>query len=481
MAGERDIEQIQDHVLAERAQQGRRPAFDELYRRHASATWRLAQAVTRDPAAAGAAVAAAFAATLAGRGGSGLAPDQNLRLALLTATRHAATDPTRLPAPRSATGFDLGAKGGTVVLARSAFAELPERWRSALWLVDVEGCPVDDAAVVLEVSPAVAAPLVERARLGLQEQVLQSGLTAASPADCRRTTDRLTAYAAATLAPADATRVRRHLDRCEACRERLAVLDDLVPMLRASAAALPVLLVDEAVARWSAATIRDAGPLHLVLPGGRPVPAWAQRAAAGAVAAVVALGIAGATVLSGGRGRSADDQTRPTTAQAPLGESALGEPGLSDLILDGYGFVPPAAGAGQGGDGAGAAAPATATGAPLPRTTAPGAPSIGDPLVVQPLPRSTPPSATPPPSTTPPGSSTPPPSSGSQLTVNVGGVASVTVGETCTGAQVAGTVIGCEPPATEEPVVIGGTSAPTGGTTAPLSTVTSPLTTSLGL
>lgn len=466
MAGERDLSLIADRTLAERAQRGGRSAFDELYRRHAAASWRLAQAVTHGPGEAEAAVAGAFAATLGGRSAPGAAPDRNLRLSLLTATRHAATDPTGLPAIRSEAGrFDFGTSEPAALAARDAFEELPERWRSGLWLVDVDGCPLDDAATVLELSSGAATALVDRARLGLQEQVLQVSLGEDGPAECHRATDCLTAYTAGALAASDAGRVRRHLDRCEPCRARLAALDDLVPALRATAPALPASLATDSAARWSAALIHDAGPLHLLLPGGRPVPPWAQRAAAGAVAAAVALGIAGATVLSGGRNRSGSDQTRPATAEAPLGESALGDTGLSDLVLDGGGFVPPSAGASDAAPGTDGSTGAT-TGAPLPRTTAPDpAPSIGDALVVPRGPggsSSSPPTTTPP---TPPPPTPNPPSSSPQLTVDVGGVATVTIGETCTGAQVAGTVIGCDPPATEGPISLA--TADSGSSTLP--------------
>ncbi|MEO7429042.1 MAG: zf-HC2 domain-containing protein, partial [Acidimicrobiales bacterium] len=407
------------------------------------------------PVAASDAMAGAFGLSLARPVDAAPGAEERLRLTLLRATRIAAIDAVGALAavrnPGGLVGFEPGER--RVALVREAFHALPERWRSILWLVDVEGCTALDAARVLELAPDAVGPLLERARLGLQEQVLLSGSGDASPADCRRTTDRLTGYAAGTLAARDEARTRRHLDGCGSCRDRLAALDDLIPVLRGTAIALPILLASQAATVWSASLVRDRGPLRLGLPGGAPMPAWAQRALAGSVAALVALGITGATMLAGGRGRGARDvASRPITASGP---TVFGDQGLADLSLDGPGFVAPALSLGTASGAAAGSVDAPRSGAALPRTDGPAvADSAGSspfgPAQVDPTgPASLPPGSTPPP---------PPPATGggALVTAGVAGVASVTVGDACSGGQVLGNAIGCAPPASSDPVTVDG-------------------------
>lgn len=443
MAAARDLRLVTDRALGDNARRGDRAAFDELYRRHAPAAWRLALAVARHPDAARAAVASAFALTLGRVGELEHRGDERLRIAILRATRRAAADavtPLITLRPDDST-FDLVAGEPRVALVRQSFEALPERWRSILWLADVEGCALADAARVLEVQPAAAASLLARARLGMQEQVLLSAQSGPTPAECRRTADRLTGYATAELEERDEARVRKHLDTCAACRDRLAALDDLIPVLRTTAVVVPLALAQDAAAAWSSALVRDRGPLGLGLPGGQPVPVWAQRALAGAVAALVALGITGATLSTnrkGGGGR--DVATRPV---AVAGETALGDSGLSDLVLDVPRTVMLAGPTGLG------AIPAPAARSnqrdPLPRTTladTSSGPTAGGSITA-------PPQAPPVDS----GGST---TDDALATLGIGGVGAVSVGGSCNGGQLFGQEMGCQPAPSNDPVSIGG-------------------------
>lgn len=455
MVAQRNIELWADRVLADSARRGGRAELDELYRRHASAAWRLAVTVTRHPGAAEIAVANAFATTLGGAIAARLpehpplagASDERLRLTLLRATRRAAVAAVGQDTPaRPASGalsFEAGDQRSTLV--EQSFDALPERWRSILWLVDVEGCSPYDAARVLELAPENAIPLLDRARLGLREQVLHVGSKGPIASDCRRSTDHLSAYLTRTLPERDEVRVRTHLDGCGSCRDRLAALDDLPHLLRGAALALPVLLDHDTAQRWSASLVRTTGRLHLALPNGKPMPVWAERAAAGTLAAIIALGITGATMITG-RG-TAPESAAPAFGLVD-GESALGVPGLSDLVLDGSG-IPSAAMIGSGIVLYPANRGSTGSGASLPR-------SDGENASAPLAPRTGPGS---PGHNTAPGSSTAPPASSASsdqiATINLGGVVGVTVGEGCTGAQISGNAIGCAPPETEEPVTVG--------------------------
>ncbi|MEX2293546.1 MAG: zf-HC2 domain-containing protein [Acidimicrobiales bacterium] len=433
MAAYLDLDLQPDDALVQSARTGDRRAFDELYRRHATASWGLALAVTRDPLAAETAVAGGFAHTLARAGHTEPgASTPRAGVALLRATRRAAIDatPAQVADGSGGTVLDLKATSPRVATIRAAFDALPERWRSVLWLVDVQGGDVEDVAQVVDVTPGSAGALLERARLGFQEQVLLTGLRRSSPHDCRRTTDRLTAYASGALGERDAARIRTHLDGCAGCRGRLAALDDLVPVLRGTLLALPLLLADGAATRWARSLTRNLGPLRLGMPGGEPMPPWAQRTFAGAVAAFVALGIAGATLVAGrGQGSGRDVVARPAN-----GESALGEPAPTDLDGDPLSSLPTSP------PGVTRATPAAEIGGAvaLPRTD--GSLGVVPDVAGPPDPTAPPPVA--------------PDDAGQVLTVDIPGVVGITFGDDCTGAQVLGTAVGCPPPAGDGPLTL---------------------------
>lgn len=443
---DRSIEQQDDGALAAKARMGSRPAFDTLYARHALRTWRVALAVSRHPGAAAAAVTHAFSVTLARSGDLRCVADAATRLSLLRAVRRAAIDevgPSAAARPAHGT-LDLGGVDRRGTRVRGAFDTLPERWRSALWLVDVEGETTADAAVVLEMAPAALASLLDRARLGLREQVLCAGLRRPSPAACRNTTDSLTGYARGSLNPTTEALVRAHLDGCPECRDRLGAIDDLIPVLASATFPPSITLVEEARGRWLSALVRTPGRLQLGLPGGWPMPAWAERAFAGSIAAVLTLGLTAATMLASRGGGSPALDVRPPVVAEAVDQAPVTIP--SDLSWDQIsGFGNPALGS-VSGPGAGVTA-----GAPLPRSTT--APSTTPPST--PLSDSAPggPSLAPP----PPGSVPTPPVDQGAASVVVEGVGGVVVGDSCTGAELLGNGMGCEPPASDEPVSVGGT------------------------
>lgn len=456
MAAVQDRHLLADHVLAASARRGVRAAFDELYRRHGLAAWRLALVVTRDASDATEAVANGFASTFAKSSDPELdVAGESLRVALLRSTRRSAIDVVSQRSPDSpprSEALVLDAVEPRVAVIRRAFGELPERWRSVLWLVEVDGVTPAEAAQVIHVAPTAVTPLLERAHRGFQEQVLLIAIGASSPAPCRRTSDRLTDYRAGSLAEADEAQVRSHLDGCGSCRARLASLDDVIPVLRSAGQPLPVAVADLAAARWSAALVVDSGPLHLVLPGGQPMPVWAQRAFAGVVAGVVALGITGATMIAGrGRGGGREVVARPQLAG---GESAAGIPDLSDLDFDGSGLdlptTPPASGS---------SSPSARTAAPLPRTSGAPAAAIVDTPVAAAGPAPTqggssgggPVQPAPAPDAGPPSDAP----SNDSVTVAVDGLGWVTIGPDCQGGELLGQGGGsCEAPATDDPVTV---------------------------
>ncbi|HVL53782.1 MAG TPA: sigma-70 family RNA polymerase sigma factor, partial [Vitreimonas sp.] len=262
--GQTAEQEATDASLVARATAGDLAAFGELYRRHVDAAWRVALAVTTNPDDAADAVSDAFTRVFQALPERLYAADHFLPY-LLAAVRNAAIDVLRRggrqqPSEAAEDREWPTLNGGPVdflladedasMVAR-AFRSLPERWRSVLWLTEVEQIPARDAAMLLGVSPNGVAQLAVRARAGLRERYLQAHLRQNDVRlGCRHTVDRLGAYAAGGLAPRDVAKVDQHLAGCDPCRARLADLQDLAPSLRRSVLPLPAGLAALALAEW---------------------------------------------------------------------------------------------------------------------------------------------------------------------------------------------------------------------------------------
>ena len=252
---------------------------------------------------------------------------QLLRSARETAVDHA----SRIEAPAGLEAISTTRHTDTL----RAFDLLPERWRIALWLDQIEGIGVSTTAAVLGATEQTTAELTTRALAGLREQLAHLLVSPDLHADCRQTTSRLGGYVARALPSRDTIRSRRHLDRCEACRARLDMLDDVTPHLRRVLPPLPDRVESLALGAWLAHTHEGAGPIGLRMPGGAMAPAWLERSLAGATAAVVSLGISAAVLLSGRDGT--DPVPIESAAAPPDGEQALEDQGPTgdDAVRDG--------------------------------------------------------------------------------------------------------------------------------------------------
>ncbi|MEY2476988.1 MAG: hypothetical protein QOG87_2303, partial [Actinomycetota bacterium] len=176
-----------DSVLVGRAAEGDSRCFEELYRRHAPAAWRVAYAVAGNPDDAADAVSDAFTRVFQVLPEGRPLAIEAFRPYLLAATRNAALDGLRRQGRLTPTpSLDHLEKVNTTDLAADkvldsvdsnlvavAFRSLPERWRSVLWLTEVEGIPAREAAPMLGVSANGLAQLAVRARAGLRQRFLQ--------------------------------------------------------------------------------------------------------------------------------------------------------------------------------------------------------------------------------------------------------------------------------------------------------------------
>jgi RNA polymerase sigma factor (sigma-70 family) len=245
-------ESSQDRELLVALRAGEDAAFGKLFSRHADAVRRLARSLATDRADAEDLTAEAFFRVLqAIRRGSG--PNDNVRSYLLIVTRRVAWEwrERRRDVPvsdevlsyRAGQNPDTSGQTHERNLIARAFTSLPERWRSVLWEVEVEGERPAEVGPRIGLSPNATAALARRARRGLRAAYLQAHLsTNHGSTACRAVLEKLGAYTAGTTKGAENRRVRAHLLTCSSCQSTHDELRDVCAGLRsyAGVAAAPV-------------------------------------------------------------------------------------------------------------------------------------------------------------------------------------------------------------------------------------------------
>ncbi len=362
-------EQAEDADLARLASAGDLAAFEELYRRHVEAAWRMALAVTSNPHDAADAVSDAFTRVLQALPLRPQAAGHFLPY-LLAAVRNAAIDGLRrggrrgtgragehddlaslVPGPGDRLEADVEA-----TMVGCAFRSLPERWRSVLWLTEVEGIAARDVAVLLGMTPNGVAQLAVRARTGLRQRYLQAHLRQTEVRSaCRDAVSRLGAYAAGGLAPRDISKVDQHLAGCEPCRSRLTQLREVTPCLHRAVLPLPVALAAMSAARLHVATGGASAGAAATTAAAAPAGIGAGLVAAVAPAPLVATFASAALLVAGfvGTGVMAERSKR----EAPPTVAALAP--QTGYATFGVAAAPPATPA-PGGDPVAALLDATA-------------------------------------------------------------------------------------------------------------------------
>ena len=252
---------LSDSDLVVRARQGDRRAFGTLYLRHHDAAWRVACTSASTSTDAEDAVAEGFAKVFAALPRI-VDRDLAFRPYLLACVRNAAIDRHRRErkidlhdeVPDQAGGVS---EPGELVLADlernlvgEALRALPERWRTVLWLTEVEGMTPSEVSSVIGIKPNAVAALSYRAREGLREAYLQAHIKAEARADCRFTVDRLGPYVRGELAERERVRVQAHLDGCTTCRQRRDELADVNASLLGALVPVPLLLGSRTQQEW---------------------------------------------------------------------------------------------------------------------------------------------------------------------------------------------------------------------------------------
>ncbi|SDJ42801.1 RNA polymerase sigma factor, sigma-70 family [Actinokineospora alba] len=243
-----DHAHAEDQALLQRLRAGEDAAFGELFSRHCDAVRRLALGLAADRAEAEDLTAEAFFRVLqAIRRGSG--PTDNVRGYLLIVARRVAWEwngrRRDVPISDEELNHRVGADPDRTNqsternLITRAFTSLPERWRSVLWEVEVEGARPAVVAVNFGLSPNATAALARRARQGLRAAYLQAHLAIdRGSTGCRSVLEKLGAYTAGTIKGVERRKVRAHLATCPSCSAMFAELQDVCSGLRAHAAVL---------------------------------------------------------------------------------------------------------------------------------------------------------------------------------------------------------------------------------------------------
>jgi RNA polymerase sigma factor (sigma-70 family) len=257
----------EDRALLARLRAGQDSAFGELFARHSAAVRRLAFGLVNDAAEAEDLTAEAFFRVLqAIRRGAG--PVDNVRGYLLIVARRVAwewrTRRRDVPVSDEELSHRAGADPDTAGqsternLITRAFTSLPERWRSVLWKVEVEGERPAVVATNFGLSANATAALARRARQGLRAAYLQAHLAAdRSGAGCRSVLEKLGAYTAGSIKGGERRRIRAHLVTCPSCATMHDELRDVCSGLRAHAAMLGAPVA--AVAGWQLASSTGLG------------------------------------------------------------------------------------------------------------------------------------------------------------------------------------------------------------------------------
>jgi len=247
-----DASLVSEEELLDRAREGDRSAFGTLYLRHRDAARKVAGMCASSAADAEDAVAEGFArvfAALPRMAGRQIA----FRPYLLTCVRNAATDRLRrerridlrdqMPETAgTAQADDMALLGLERNLVGEALQALPARWRTVLWLTEVEGLSPAEVSRRIGIKPNAVAALAYRARKGLREAYLQAHLKAEASEECRATVSRLGNYVRGDLAEKDRLAVQTHLDTCAKCRGRRDELTDVNATLRNAFLPVPLLL-----------------------------------------------------------------------------------------------------------------------------------------------------------------------------------------------------------------------------------------------
>jgi RNA polymerase sigma factor (sigma-70 family) len=238
-----DLDELPDAALITAVRAGDQDAYGVLYQRHLHSAKRAATCLAHSQAEREDLVADAFLKVLrALRDGGG--PTEEFRAYLLTTMRNAAISRSRgasvslyaevpekyLPGPSG----DAELNHWNAATAATAFASLPERWRTVLWHTEVEEESPAEIAPLLGMRPNGVAALAYRAREGLRQAYLKAHLAEVEGRECRATASKLAGWVRKSVPVPLGRKISRHLAVCADCRDRAETLSRVNEELSAS-------------------------------------------------------------------------------------------------------------------------------------------------------------------------------------------------------------------------------------------------------
>ncbi|MFJ8533159.1 sigma-70 family RNA polymerase sigma factor [Streptomyces sp. NPDC093591] len=175
---------------------------------------------------------------------------ENVPAYLMTTVRHLAAtavvgETRETPHdPRTAERTEIAVHAGDTVdpaeqissvdLLVRVLGQLPERWVQALWLAEAEGQPLETVGQRIGAKQGATAVLLHRAREGMRQAFLRNQTGAPDDPACEVHWVRMPAYVRGNATPRQSERLLAHVDACDDCRGRLAVLmraNDRLPAL----------------------------------------------------------------------------------------------------------------------------------------------------------------------------------------------------------------------------------------------------------
>ncbi|MGY0020668.1 sigma factor [Streptomyces sp. cg35] len=218
---------------------------------------------------------------------------------------------------------------GVDLLAR-VLGQLPERWVKALWLAEAEGQPLEAVGRRIGAGSGATAVLLHRAREGMRQAFLRAHPGTPEDPACEAHWDRMPAHVRDEASARQSEKLLAHIDTCDDCRARLAVLlraNDRLPAL--AGPALLVFALGGAgtfllpLATGAGAGVASGGHGSGLLHGMRHVLTGGSKAP-GAVAGVLGVSVAGAAVAAGlvfsGPGDPVPPQRAATVADSPAAD-----------------------------------------------------------------------------------------------------------------------------------------------------------------
>ncbi|MCQ4212779.1 sigma factor, partial [Streptomyces longispororuber] len=216
---------------------------------------------------------------------------------------------------------DPAARASSVDLLTRVLGQLPERWVKALWLAEAEGQPLEAVGKGIGAGSGATAVLLHRAREGMRQAFLRAHPGTPESAACEAHWDRMPAHVRGSASARQSEKLLAHVDTCDDCRGRLAVL--LRANVRLPALVGPALLIF---------VLGGAGTFLLPLAAGAGAGAGAGAASGGH----------GSGFLHGVRHLLTGGAKAPAAVAGVLGVSVVGAAVAAGVVLAGSGEpVPP--------------------------------------------------------------------------------------------------------------------------------------------